>query len=131
MPRKRNSYHITNQNPFIKENYWETRHNTTPASTVLNSPELTGENENNRNHFISKQHVKVGRSPVSHSSSITTNIDSTLIMDSSSSSIDLEDTPTRGVAVVAGGEVVVFDDITENWQSKSILFFYLFMILIS
>ncbi|XP_037920527.1 uncharacterized protein LOC119657601 isoform X2 [Hermetia illucens] len=99
MPRKR-SYHGPNQNPFIKDTYWETRHNTTPASTVLNSPDLT-ENES-RNHFIQKQHVKVGRSPVSHPELLPP--------------IGL-DTPTRGVAVVADGEVVVFDDIAESWQN--------------
>ncbi|KAM7346935.1 X11Lbeta isoform 2-T9 [Cochliomyia hominivorax] len=41
---QQNGHQSVNQNPFVKENYWETRQNTTPTSTVLNSPDYSSNN---------------------------------------------------------------------------------------
>ncbi|XP_046801574.1 probable serine/threonine-protein kinase DDB_G0282963 isoform X1 [Lucilia cuprina] len=41
---QQNGHQSSNQNPFVKDNYWETRQNTTPTSTVLNSPDYSGNN---------------------------------------------------------------------------------------
>lgn len=99
---QKQTYYNSSQNPFIKENHWETRKrtpNTTPASTVLNSPDLT-EIETRVSYPKTGHHIRVGRSPVNHTDG--------------PSSVELV-SPTK--MAVEDGEVVVFDDIGENWQS--------------
>lgn len=97
------TYYQSSQNPFIKDNsHWETRKrtpNTTPASTVLNSPDLT-EIETRVTYPKTGHHIRVGRSPVNHTDG--------------SNSVEVV-SPTK--MAVEDGEVVVFDDIGENWQS--------------
>ncbi|XP_055680912.1 uncharacterized protein LOC129788691 [Lutzomyia longipalpis] len=91
-------------NSIASERYlWEMRRrtpNTTPASTVLNSPDLT-ENESRHGYHHHHHHqypIKLGRSPVSHADSAS------------------PVTPPGGAAVVTEGEMVVFDDIGESWN---------------
>lgn len=97
------TYYNSSQNPFIKDSHWETRKrtpvNTTPASTVLNSPDLT-EIETRVAYPKTGHHIRVGRSPVNHTDG--------------SNSVEVV-SPTK--MAVEDGEVVVFDDIGENWQS--------------
>lgn len=97
---QKQTYYNSSQNPFIKDNHWETRKrtpNTTP--TVLNSPDLT-EIETRINYQKTGHHIRVGRSPVNHTDG--------------SNSVEIV-SPTK--MAVEDGEVVVFDDIGENWQS--------------
>lgn len=75
---------------------WKRTPNTTPASTVLNSPDL---HDMETKHISSFQHhqVAVGRSPV-----------------------DFSDSPERNSPIPTNltkdGEVVVFDDIADDWR---------------
>lgn len=99
---QKQNYYNSSQNPFIKENHWETRKrtpNATPSSTVLNSPDLT-EIETRVTYQKTGHHIRVGRSPVNHTDG--------------SNSVEVV-SPTK--MAVEDGEVVVFDDIGENWQS--------------
>lgn len=41
---QQNGHQTANQNPFVKDNYWESRQNTTPTTTVLNSPDYSSNN---------------------------------------------------------------------------------------
>lgn len=98
---QKQTYYNSSQNPFIKESHWETRKrtaNTTAASTVLNSPDLT--EIETRVTQKTGHHIRVGRSPVNHTDG--------------SNSVEVV-SPTK--MAVEDGEVVVFDDIGENWQS--------------
>lgn len=97
---------------------WEKRRrspNTTPASTVLNSPDLT------EMHHYSHHQIKVGRSPVNqHDGSGKTSTSSTSPV---LSVIGNQPQPPRGgrpMALVTDGEVVVFDDIGDNWRTSSL-----------
>lgn len=114
-------YHPS-QNPFINRDsfssHWEARKrmsgttNTTPASTVLNSPDLIDTIDARIGQYQkSAHHIRVGRSPVSHATGSGGDVPP-------NNSVDVV-TPTKSsMAVVADGEVVVFDDIGENWQSN-------------
>lgn len=115
LSQKPNYYH---SNPFVvKESHWEQRKrtpNTTPASTVLNSPDLTDSDSRNCYGKSGNHHIRVGRSPVNQTNNMGNggsggNVAPDIL------------TPTKSMAVaVADGEVVVFDDIGENWQSLRI-----------
>uniref|UniRef100_A0A1B0D2W1 Uncharacterized protein n=1 Tax=Phlebotomus papatasi TaxID=29031 RepID=A0A1B0D2W1_PHLPP len=91
-------------NNVVSERYlWEMRRrtpNTTPASTVLNSPDLTeSESRHGYHHHHHHQYpIKLGRSPVSHADSAS------------------PVTPPGGAALVTDGEMVVFDDIGDSWN---------------
>lgn len=78
---------------------WKRTPNTTPASTVLNSPDL---HDMETKHISSFQHhqVVVGRSPVG-------------FPDSPNSSDRNSPIPTN---LTKDGEVVVFDDIADDWR---------------
>lgn len=75
--------------------------NTTPASTVLNSPDLT-EVHYSQNH---QHQIRVGRSPVSQHANHT----------SSTSPGSPTDVGKVSIGLVREGEIVVFDDIDTNW----------------
>ncbi|GAB0087183.1 amyloid-beta A4 precursor protein-binding family A member 1 isoform X1 [Sergentomyia squamirostris] len=126
------SYH---QNPFLKESemgFWDHRTrtpNTTPVSTVLNSPEMT-DVEGGIGSSLSRSmgqytkpahHIRVGRSPVSHAENYSfaeaVSAQATLPTQCSTAS---GSTSGRSVAVVTDGEVVVFDDIGDTWQNLRI-----------
>ncbi|GAB0087184.1 amyloid-beta A4 precursor protein-binding family A member 1 isoform X1 [Sergentomyia squamirostris] len=91
-------------NNIVSERYlWEMRRrtpNTTPASTVLNSPDLTEtESRHSYHHHHHHQYpIKLGRSPVSHTDSAS------------------PVTPPGGPVLVTEGETVVFDDIGDSWN---------------
>uniref|UniRef100_A0A1B0CGW2 Uncharacterized protein n=1 Tax=Lutzomyia longipalpis TaxID=7200 RepID=A0A1B0CGW2_LUTLO len=128
------SYH---QNPFLKDTelgFWDMRArtpNTTPASTVLNSPEVTDSEGGmagpplglvSRSHIgmlPSKQshHIRVGRSPVGHGESYSFVEPTSAAAAASCSSTSASG---RSVAVVTDGEVVVFDDIGDTLQNLRI-----------
>lgn len=74
---------------------WMRTSNTTPASTVLNSPDLTDMEQSN--NF--QNQIQVGRSPVSGQNE--------------------ERSPDDSHTFVNEGEVVVFSDIEENWKSEN------------
>lgn len=74
---------------------WMRTSNTTPASTVLNSPDLTDMEQSN--NF--QNQIQVGRSPVSGQNE--------------------ERSPDDSHTFVNEGEVVVFSDIEENWKSDN------------
>uniref|UniRef100_A0A1B0APN4 Uncharacterized protein n=1 Tax=Glossina palpalis gambiensis TaxID=67801 RepID=A0A1B0APN4_9MUSC len=78
------SDHQIGQNPFTKDNYWETRQHNTPANAILNSPDYSGngvsemENRNSQKRSfhhqpatytgrhqppITAHHIRLGRSP--------------------------------------------------------------------
>lgn len=118
LAQKPNYYH---SNPFVvKESHWEQRKrtpNTTPASTVLNSPDLTDSDSRNCYGKSGNHHIRVGRSPVNQTNNMGNG------GGGGSGGVVAPDilTPTKSMAVaVADGEVVVFDDIGENWQSLRI-----------
>ncbi|XP_059618782.1 protein lin-10-like isoform X2 [Phlebotomus argentipes] len=90
-------------NNIVSERYlWEMRRrtpNTTPASTVLNSPDLTeSESRHSYHHHHHQYPIKLGRSPVSHADSAS------------------PVSPSGGPALVTEGEMVVFDDIGDSWN---------------
>lgn len=100
------NYNYHSHNPF-KDKYMDHRirtPSTTPVSTVLNSPEVT-DNETRLGYHNQSHHIQVGCSPVNHSAN-------------DGNHIDALETPTKSMAVVADGEIVVFDDIAESWQSN-------------
>lgn len=122
--QKPTSYY--HSNPFVvKESHWEQRKrtpNTTPASTVLNSPDLTDSDSRNCYAKNSNHHIRVGRSPVNQTTVMgnSGNGGETSVDGIINNAPDIL-TPTKSMAVsVADGEVVVFDDIGENWQSLRI-----------
>lgn len=84
-----------NNDRFVWE-MWMRTSNTTPASTVLNSPDLTEIEQSN--NF--QNQIQVGRSPVSGQNE--------------------EQSPDDSHTFVNDGEVVVFSDIEENWKSGNI-----------
>lgn len=108
-----NTYHggngLTNER-FV----WEKRRrspNTTPASTVLNSPDLS--EVNHYSHHPVQHQIKVGRSPVSqHEHSSSKNSASPV-----SPIVPPRQRNNRPVSLVSEGEVVVFDDIENSWSN--------------
>ncbi|XP_059618796.1 uncharacterized protein LOC132263183 [Phlebotomus argentipes] len=118
------SYH---QNPFLKDSelgFWDLRArtpNTTPVSTVLNSPEVTDaegglgglERRSLSHHAKPQHHIRVGRSPVSHGEGYS-------FAESIGGQAASAAASGRSVAVVTDGEVVVFDDIGDTWQNLRI-----------
>lgn len=121
------------QNPFIKDNY--NYNSSTPASTVLNSPELT--DYESRNYYYTHNKIRLGRSPVNrsehqehHNSYTSRNYQQQQQQQQQTHhSIDLSSptsSPTEGLngdgrdGITVNGRdgIVVFDDISENWQSK-------------
>lgn len=108
-----NDYHSNSIDHFI----WEKRRspNTTPASTVLNSPDLT--EVHHYSHNPVQHQIKVGRSPVNQ-----TQMDNGSVSSKKSvSPISPVVTPVlpsgKPLALVSDGEVVVFDDIGDNWRN--------------
>lgn len=104
------------ENDFEKpqERYvWEMRTrspNTTPASTVLNSPDLA-EVQYSQHH--GRQHqIRVGRSPVSQ-------VDN-MVPHGLTSPGSPTDVGKAGGHCVRDGEIVVFDDIDTNWVKSQI-----------
>lgn len=91
-----NDYHSNSIDHFI----WEKRRspNTTPASTVLNSPDLT--DIHHYPHNPVQHQIKVGRSPVNQTQSQ-----------------DNGGKKSVSPNMVSDGEVVVFDDIGDNWRN--------------
>lgn len=90
----------------LPERYsWEKRQtspNTTPASTVLNSPDLI------EVHYQHQHQIKVGRSPVSQQDSL----ESTSPMPSSEN---------IAISSTIGNSLdydVIYDDIADNWKSE-------------
>ncbi|XP_055841948.1 uncharacterized protein LOC129909033 isoform X2 [Episyrphus balteatus] len=118
-----------NQNPFINHNYWDTRHNTTPAGTVLNSPELTSENTSRRhghNYLQKPQHIRLGRSPVSHQNPSHDYYNAAEVNERAehheAQNRGDNETYNRAASIAAsnggnGSGVVVFDDISDSWQN--------------
>lgn len=108
-----NDYHQNSVDHFI----WEKRRspNTTPASTVLNSPDLT--EMHHYSHSSVQHQIKVGRSPVNQ----TDNGGGAGGGKKSASPISPTMTPVmqsgKPLALVSDGEVVVFDDIGDNWRN--------------
>lgn len=101
---------------FMRDgNIWEKRRrtpNTTPASTVLNSPDF---NEGHHYTHNPVQHqIKVGRSPVNqHEHNKEKNNTSPV------SPIQSHQRSTkRPATLVSDGEIVVFDDI-DNWRNQN------------
>lgn len=101
---------------FMRDgNIWEKRRrtpNTTPASTVLNSPDF---NEGHHYSHNAVQHqIKVGRSPVNqHDHNKDKNNTSPV------SPIQPHQRSTkRPATLVSDGEIVVFDDI-DNWRNQN------------
>lgn len=108
---------------FLREvNIWEKRRrspNTTPASTVLNSPDFS--DIHHYSHYPTQHQIKVGRSPVNQHEHNN---------DRSNGRIDSSPPPPppqqqqqrncskRPMALVSDGEVVVFDDIGDNWRNQ-------------
>lgn len=103
------------EDDFMRDtNIWEKRRrtpNTTPASTVLNSPDF-----NEMHHYShNMQHqIKVGRSPVNqHDHNKEKNNPSPV------SPIQTNQRSTkRPATLVSDGEIVVFDDI-DKWRSQN------------
>lgn len=98
-----------NSNPFVKDTQLDASSrkrtpNTTPVSTVLNSPDLTDSDKRNC-YQKSGHHIRVGRSPVNQNNASTSSGLSDLV------------SPTKNMTL-DGGDVVVFDDIGDSWQSK-------------
>lgn len=93
---------------------WEKRRrspNTTPASTVLNSPDLS--EVNHYAHHPVQHQIKVGRSPVSqHEHGGSKNSASPV-----SPVVPPRQRGSRPVSLVSEGEVVVFDDIEGGWSN--------------
>lgn len=101
---------------FMRDgNIWEKRRrtpNTTPASTVLNSPDF---NEiHHYSHNPVQHQIKVGRSPVNqHDHNKEMNNTSPV------SPIQSHQRSTkRPATLVSDGEIVVFDDI-DNWRNQN------------
>ncbi|XP_055370732.1 uncharacterized protein LOC129605171 isoform X2 [Condylostylus longicornis] len=116
---------------------WEMRKrspNTTPASTVLNSPDLIdplGYSMQLHQH----QQIRVGRSPVSlletsnennppntRTNNISGNneiIENNIPQQMLTSAGSPTDLGTSGANLIRGGEIVVFDDIDTNWMKSN------------
>lgn len=106
----------TENEDFLRDgNIWEKRRrtpNTTPASTVLNSPDF-----NEMHHYTHNpvQHqIKVGRSPVNQHEHNKEKSSASPV-----SPIQSHQRSTkRPATLVSDGEIVVFDDI-DNWRNQN------------
>lgn len=103
------------EDDFMRDtNIWEKRRrtpNTTPASTVLNSPDF-----NEMHHYSHNVHhqIKVGRSPVNqHDHNKEKNNPSPV----SPIQTHQRASTKRPATLVSDGEIVVFDDI-DKWRSQ-------------
>ncbi|XP_031632124.1 dentin sialophosphoprotein isoform X4 [Contarinia nasturtii] len=106
----------TESDDFMRDgNIWEKRRrtpNTTPASTVLNSPDF-----NEMHHYSHNpvQHqIKVGRSPVNQHENKEKNATSPV----SPIQSHQRSSTKRPATLVSDGEIVVFDDI-DNWRNQN------------
>lgn len=102
---------------FMRDgNIWEKRRrtpNTTPASTVLNSPDF---NEiHHYSHNPVQHQIKVGRSPVNQHDY---NKDKNNTSPVSPIQPHQRSSTIRPVTLVSDGEIVVFDDI-DNWRNQN------------
>ncbi|XP_020712809.1 uncharacterized protein LOC101453910 isoform X3 [Ceratitis capitata] len=97
---------------------WEMRTrspNVTPASTVLNSPDLNTDVQYTLHHHQHRQHqIRVGRSPGSQFES-----QNVIPQDLASPGGSPTDVGKVGVQCLRDGEIVVFDDIDTSWMNKT------------
>ncbi|XP_054731399.1 amyloid-beta A4 precursor protein-binding family A member 1 isoform X1 [Anastrepha obliqua] len=98
---------------------WEMRTrspNVTPASTVLNSPDLNTDVQYALHHHQHRQHhqIRVGRSPGSQFEQ-----QNVMPQGLASPGGSPTDVGKVGVQCLRDGEIVVFDDIDTNWMNKT------------
>ncbi|XP_017485465.1 PREDICTED: uncharacterized protein LOC108374026 isoform X1 [Rhagoletis zephyria] len=98
---------------------WEMRTrspNVTPASTVLNSPDLNTDVQYALHHHQHRQHhqIRVGRSPGSQFEQ-----QNVMPQGLASPGGSPTDVGKAGVQCLRDGEIVVFDDIDTNWMNKA------------
>lgn len=105
---------------FLREvNIWEKRRrspNTTPASTVLNSPDFS--DIHHYSHYPVQHQIKVGRSPVNQHEHNNERNNGRMV-ESPTQPTHNQRNSKRPMALVSDGEVVVFDDIGDNWRNQS------------